>query len=124
MQKTMKQPALILLGLATLWPLVYLIIFLIKAAGLVVRVLDSPSFDPSVIPQEFASLIVMGVITTLLSIALMVIYILHVNKNESIDENARFMWTLLFILLGAVTMPVYYVLHAHPWAQDEPGETP
>ena len=119
----MKKPALILLGLATLWPLAYFAIFILEAVRIAMKALDGYSMDPDGLMEIFTPMIALAAFTTLLSIALMVIYIVHAKKNMALDDSGRMFWTLLFIFLGAFAMPVYYVLYAHPWAQNEPDPT-
>ena len=110
----MKKPLTILLGVATLWPLAYFVIFLLKAMSIMFQVMDGKQVDPALMKP----MIVLAVVTTIVSIALMVIYILHANRNRSVPESSRLLWTMLFIFVGAIAMPVYYVLHVHPWASD------
>lgn len=85
MSKTKK----IVLGMATLWPILYMFIF-----AIVFFLLAKNAINPQGI---FGYLIGMHFLTMLLIVILLVIYIRDIFKNNAIIETRKTLWTLIIL---------------------------
>jgi Sec-independent protein secretion pathway component TatC len=118
----MKQPAKILLGLLTLAPAAFFVLFVTTIVGIMSTMTSASSMRPESVIEQMRSLLLPGMITSLLGILLIVFYFVDVNKNEQLDKNGRLVWMILFIVAGVITMPAYFILYLHPWKQDAPKQ--
>ncbi len=117
----MKRPAQILLGLLTLLPPAFFVLLIIKMVRIFQSVTSGRAIDQDFVMAQMHSMMIPGLITTLVSFLVMAIYLIDVNKNEEVDKNSRMLWMILFIAAGFITMPVYYVLYIHPWKHARPA---
>lgn len=89
----MKRTSKLLLGVATIWPLIYLIISL---------------FLPTKDEDQSASIIALNVATFFLCLFLIIFYIINIFKNENVPQEKKLTWTLFLFLLGIVVFPLYW----------------
>lgn len=81
-----------MLGVVTLWPPAYIVLFLIAAAL-----------------EEFESaIVILHAFTALLLIVLLVIYVVHVFRNERLPDERKTLWATVILLGSAFAMPVYW----------------
>ena len=112
------------LGVATLWPPIYLAVFLIvmfaSMAGMIWLTATSDSTTGPEIenffthPATLTLAIVFGimhVLTAIDGLIVFVIYIYHILNNSRLSEAQRISWVLLLITTAALAMPVYFYLH-------------
>jgi len=118
----MRLAAKILLGLLTLLPLAFFAVLIVRMVGIMSEVMSAPSIDQDHILEQMQSMLLPGLVTTLVSLFLMAVYLIDANKNPEVSEGGRFVWMMLFIFAGFITMPVYYILYIHPWRPDQPIE--
>jgi hypothetical protein len=112
----MKTSTKVLLGFATLWPVLYVFVF-ISAIVLVVLFAghdagrSDPGGDSLWLPLGFVGLIAVHMFTILEMLALKVFYVIRVFKTEQLDQNMRIMWTLLLVFATIVAEPVFWYLY-------------
>ncbi len=113
----MKKPAKILLGIATLWPFLYIIIFFAFMFSQVLLI--SLRGEPSHIgpPTFFIVLFSLHFLTMLWIFALLIIYIINVFKNERVDKDKKALWAVVLFLGNMFAMPVYWYLYI--WREPE-----
>lgn len=117
----MKPPTKILLGLLTLLPPAFFVLLVFRMVGIMSEVMNGSTYDQNHMMQQMRSMLLPGLITTLVSLLLMVVYLIDANKNPEVSEGGRFVWMMLFIFAGFITMPVYYILYIHPWRTSQPA---
>ena len=113
----MKKPTKVLLGIATIWPFLYIFVFI--TAIVLFVVLAPPASGPSNpgdpvsmwVPFGFLGLIAVHMFTILEMLALKIFYIVRVFKTEQLDQNKRIMWTLLLVFVTILAEPVFWYLY-------------
>ena len=105
----MKKSTKILLGLATLWPLVYMVLFF-------VFILSTFFFLSTSTSQEFGSVSFMVVfllhlLTMLWITALTIFYIVNVFRNERVDKDKKVLWAVVLFMGNMIAMPIYWYLY-------------
>lgn len=109
----MNATAKIVLGLATIWPLVYIAIFI----GFVFSMVLSNSQEMSsaqashTMPPAFVSLLFVHIATILEGIALLVFYIVDVFRNPRVTSEQRLLWAIVIFVGGPIGMIVYWFLN-------------
>jgi len=92
----------IILGILSIWPLVYIVFFVIYA--FVISELTSSNVP-------FIILIVLHVLTILLIWAMIIFNIIHVLRTIKPPNELRIVWVILLLLGNMIANPVYWYLH-------------
>jgi hypothetical protein len=114
---TLKKSTKILLGIATVWPIVYMFLFFVTIFGLMFILPPGGSGPPlaapdsPLIPLGFIGLFAAHLFTMLLIMGLMAFYIVRVFKTDYLDQAMKIMWTVLICMLGMFAMPVFWYLY-------------
>ena len=104
MNRTVK----IALGLATVWPLVYMFVFFAFVLGMLFSIQQHAAPANGGMPPSFIGLFALHFLTMLWVIALTGFYIVHVVRNERIPKDQKVLWVLVVFLGGFIGMPVYW----------------
>ena len=106
----MKKSTKILLGLATLWPFLYMILFLVFILS---SILFLPPGDgkESGPPFFFAVLIAVHLLTMLWIIGLTVFYIVNIFRNDRVEKDKKVLWAVVIFLGNMIAMPIYWYLY-------------
>ena len=115
----MKKSRKVLLGIATIWPVLYICLFMgslflvfIFAGMRGDPPLPNPEAPGSMLfPLGFVSFFAVHMLTILGTLALTVFYIIRVFKTERLDQNMKIMWMLLLFFMGMVAQPVFWYLY-------------
>ncbi|MGH9971750.1 MAG: hypothetical protein ACREBG_28690 [Pyrinomonadaceae bacterium] len=113
----LKKSTKILLGIATVWPIVYMFLFVITIFGLMLFLPpDGGATQPTqpvspFVPISFIGLFAIHLFTMLVIMGLMAFYIVRVFKTEYLDQAMKIMWTVLICMLGMFAMPVFWYLY-------------
>ena len=105
-----------LLGAATFWPIIYVLLFTILVPG----VASTRN------PHDKVWLVILGamhVLSIVLSIGLLVYFLKRVWRAARFSTGARVLWTLLLIALNPVAMPIlFFVLRQREssWQANRP----
>jgi hypothetical protein len=106
----MKKPTKVLLGLASLWPLLYMIFFFVFIFFSIFFI--SSSGDPGSGPPFFFFLIFpLHLLTMVLIMALTVFYIVNVFRNERVDKDKKALWAIVLFMGNMIAMPIYWYLY-------------
>ena len=113
MSKTIK----LLLGLVTIWPFTYLILFFITILSFVFlsRGAETSSGPPPLIGIIFP----LHLLTMLVIMALTVFYIVNVFRNERVVKDQKVLWAVVLFLGSVMAMPIYWYLYI--WKDGLPG---
>ena len=114
----MKPSTKVLLGLASLWPFVYMIFFFIFVLSSFFFLSSSPGqeFGP---PVSFMVVFLLHLLTILWIMALTVFYIVNVFRNERVDKDKKVLWAVVLFMGNIIAMPIYWYLYI--W-KDQPAE--
>ncbi|MBN1303075.1 MAG: hypothetical protein JXA13_01470 [Anaerolineales bacterium] len=122
----LNKPVKVLIGLATLWfvlyPFLFLIVWLTMAAGLSLGPLlaDAAGMEvPLFSMVPFMAVFPLHLCTICIQFALLAFYLAHVIKNTEADETVRIILGIGNFYMPFLSMPVYY--YAFIW-RDTPPE--
>jgi hypothetical protein len=116
----MKKSTKIWLGIATIWPIAYIFLFV---GGILLTIAIGAALDPGphapvhdsqgsiLFPLGFIAFFLVHILTILGSLALTVFYIIRVFKTEQLDQNMKIMWMLLLFFMGMLAQPVFWYLY-------------
>lgn len=103
------------LGIATVWPLLYLFLFV---GGFMVMMLIAappgrppPAEPPTWIFGPVAGMMAMHCLTIAGTLALMVVYVISVVNNPKLDQTLRIVWILLVLFFSMLALPPYWFLY-------------
>lgn len=121
----MKRSTKILLGAASIWPIIYMFIFFIFVFGVMFMSGAAPA-DPGQFDPAFGvgiiAIFVLHFLTIMLSLGLTVFYVIHAIKNDSIKSDMKAVWVVLFFFGGVIAEPIYWYLHI--WKEPQTAGTP
>jgi len=102
----MSKSKKILLGIATIFPITYIIIFytIIILSIFTVAIIDMYSIFPY--------LFIAHIFTIIFTMALIVIYIIHILKNTMISyKSEKIILSILILFFNVIAMPIYYYIY-------------
>ncbi len=113
----MSKPVKVILGIATLWPFVYLLVFM---GFWLYMVLWGVSHQESTkeIPVVFIGVFILHFITMIWTWGLLAIYICNVFKNDRVATDKKALWAVVLFFGNMIAMPIYWYLYI--WREDEP----
>lgn len=106
MNKTTK----ILLGLATFWPFLYLILFFVFVFSSILF-MPGPGEEGSGPPLFFAVFVALHLLTMLWIMALTIFYIVNVFRNDRVEKDKKVLWAVVIFLGNMIAMPIYWYLY-------------
>lgn len=59
-----------------------------------------------------------------ITLAALILFIIHVIHNKSLPDNERIVWVLVFVFAGMIGFPIYWFMRAikyHPQAYNLPN---
>lgn len=126
----MKRSIKILLGVASIWPLIYALLFLAFVVFVIAytgafqpRPLDVPTDEP--LNPEFGAIFsgvfIVHMLTILVALGLKAFFIIHAVKNHALQQNIKIMWVVLLALTGIFAEPIYWYLNI--WKEAHPAGT-
>jgi hypothetical protein len=116
----MKKSRKVLLGIATIWPVIYMCLFVASIFSLILLSglndggppIGGPQAPGSMLfPLGFIGFFAVHMVTILGTLALTVFYIIRVIKTERLNQNMKIMWMLLLFFVGMVAQPVFWYLY-------------
>jgi hypothetical protein len=120
-----SKPNKILIGLATLWYVIYPIIFIggmflsmSVMPLLATRNNSSNPGGPFMMFPFFGMIFPLHFCTIFIGMGLMVIYLIHVIKNTKADETIRIILGIGCFFMPFIAMPIYYYLYI--WLENPP----
>jgi len=108
----MKKCSKIILGIATFWQSFYLICFFIYFSCSIIHGLTK--LGPSWLFDSILSLFIvvgLNLVSIFMGIILLIIYIVHLLKNDKIKNEKRLMYLVFIIILGIFAMPIYWYFY-------------
>jgi hypothetical protein len=115
-----RKPLAILIGLFTIWPVIYLLLFMIFFVVMAFTIFHhAPQHQPD--PGFFPYIVIPHVGTMLLMFALMVFYIVHVFKNAALKDDRRVLWAVVLFMGLPFSAPIYWWLFI--WCPARGGAT-
>jgi hypothetical protein len=102
----------IVIGIVTLVPFILIPYFLIQIVFFVMEMVAHQPHEPNpaTIFAGIASFLIPIIITGVISFGLLIFYIIHAINNKSINGTEQLIWILVFIFIGTIGFPIYWVL--------------
>lgn len=100
----MKKSSKILLAAATIWPLIYMLLFM----GLFMFAMFLRDGGPGTL---WAVIIPVHLLTILLIMGLTVFYIVNVFRNDRVNKDMKVLWAVVLFMGSMVAMPIYWYLY-------------
>ncbi|HEV2914207.1 MAG TPA: hypothetical protein VGX92_13080 [Pyrinomonadaceae bacterium] len=116
----MKKKNKILLGIATIWPLLYIPLFILFMFSFVLLADRGAPPGGGAFPVVILPIFLLHFLTILCTIALSVFYIVNVFRNKRVEKDKQVLWVILIFMFGMIAQPIYWYLYI--W-QDEPLAT-
>ncbi len=117
-----SKPKKILLGAVTLWPLAYMLIFMVTVLWMFTmmgtRIPSRPDAGP---PAWIPGLFIVHIGTMLLTLGLTIFYGIHAYRSNRVPESRRVIWVVLNILGSFIAQLFYWYLFI--WREPEPLAT-
>ncbi|NNM22118.1 MAG: hypothetical protein HKO54_01090 [Flavobacteriaceae bacterium] len=115
------------LGIFTFMPIVLVVAYLVLIFGSVfLNMPQTEGYEES--SFSFRAGIGLAIACILLavviSLALLIIYIIHVNNNPKLDSNQKLMWILIILLAQGIGHIVYYFVEIIPSGRKITDQTP
>lgn len=110
----MSKGGKLLVAGATLWPILYMFIFMGAAVSAII-------FGESEPAALCAIIIPLHLLTMLLILGLMTYYIVNVFRNDRIKPDMKALWAIVLFMGSVFAMPIYWYLFI--W-RDNPNTVP
>jgi hypothetical protein len=124
----MKKSTKILLGIATIWPIVYMVFFFTVIFSTIFSMRSDVTFEGSggAMPTLFVAIFPLHILTVFLVMGLTIFYIVNVFRNDRVDKDKQILWTILLFMGSIIAMPIYWYLYIwserkeQPYASNDP----
>jgi len=103
----------IVLGIFTFLPFVIFPIIFFQVFAFIINIVATSQHsdpEPADILLGISSFLVPIILVSLLSLALLIFYIVHVATNKKIENIEQLMWILLFVFFGIIAFPIYWIM--------------
>ena len=94
----MKKPNKIILGIATLWPILYMAIFFVFIFSQLFLFSQKGAPSPSGPPTMFFVIFGLHFLTMLWLFVLLIIYIINVFRNDWVENDKKALWAVVLFL--------------------------
>ena len=106
----MSKPLKVLLGVVTLWPLLYMGLFF---CFIFLTMLMAPRSAETAggFPAMFVVIFALHLLTMLVILGLTIFYMVNVFRNERVDKDKKVLWAIVIFMGNVVAMPIYWYLY-------------
>jgi len=119
----MKKTGKILLGIASLWPITYMVIFFSFFIFNFLRIMSgSTTGNHGNLPSWTILIFILHMVTMLWIFVLLVIYIIDVFKNDKVDKDKKALWAIVLFFGNMIAMPIYWYLYI--WREPKVAQQP
>ena len=66
--------------------------------------------NPALFFDHISGIIIIAIIMAGVSVAALVVFIVHVINNKSLPDNERIVWVLVFFFAGMIGFPIYWFM--------------
>lgn len=106
----MKKSNKVLLGAATIWPFIYIVLFMVFMLSTFFFTRGGAAeggFVPGVMVVVFA----LHFLTIVWIWALIAFYMVNVFRNDRVDKDKKVLWAVVLFMGNMIVMPVYWYLY-------------
>ena len=105
----MKKLKAIVLGIFTIFPILYIIFFISIFCRMFLNTVSNTNSEASI--DLFKIILPLHLGTMILLMILLVIYIVNVFKNNTVESDKKALWAIVLFFGNIISMIVYWVLH-------------
>jgi len=110
----MSRGKAITLAVFTIWPILYMILFM--GAMFTMMALSFSGTSPSSEPPIMMIILPLHFLTMLEIFVMIIIYIIHIFKTEKVPQDKKALWAVVIFLGNMIAMPIYWYLYI--WKQE------
>lgn len=100
----------IFVGFLSFLPILFIIIFMIGFILIIGKLVNAGEPEAEAFAANFIPFFILIALSSLLSFALLIYYIIHAVNNTNISSNERIVWILVFIFAGVIGFPIYWYM--------------
>jgi formate/nitrite transporter FocA (FNT family) len=120
-QIKMSKNKKIILGVLTLLPIVFLVLYFLSFIFLFLGIFNSAQNqtepDVNFFIGNFIFMFLLIFIAVIAALGTMIYYIIHITNNTTFDSNQRLMWILILVFAGLIGNAVYWYMYI--WKEQE-----
>lgn len=105
----------ILLGILTIWPILYILFFMFFVFSSMVFTISES--DPSIFMGGFAFVFLFHFITIVLALGLTVFYAINIFRNDRVESDKKPLWLIIIFVGNVIGMIIYFYLFI--WKDEE-----
>jgi hypothetical protein len=105
----MQKPGKLFLGVVTLWPLAYMILFFVFIFSTIL--FGGPGGSPGAFPPSFVIIFGLHLLTMLVIMGLTIFYMVDVFRNDRVDKDKKVLWAIVIFMGNLIAMPIYWYLY-------------
>lgn len=110
----LNQPKKIVLGILTVWPIIYMFLFMVFMFGMAfLNMFDGKGEREA--PILFLVLIGLHFFTCLYTMVLIGFYVYYLFKTERVPKDKKALWAVVIFLGNVFAMPIFWFLYI--WQQ-------
>jgi hypothetical protein len=109
----------IILAIATLWPIIYSIAFIVFVLSRFILA-SSYSYPQSELEAAIYLISVLHPLTIIIIVVLLVVYIRNLFKNNHVSRDKKALWAVVLFLGNIFAMPIYWYLYIWNQPNEEP----
>jgi hypothetical protein len=113
----MSKPAKILLGVATVAPIVFMILLVVVFFSAFSSFSSGRRVNMDAFSSLFGAIFTLQILLWLLTLGLTVFYIVNVFRNGRVEKDKKALWAVVIFLGNILAMPVYWYLYI--WREPE-----
>jgi len=115
----MSKSSKLVLGILSFLPFILMCIIITTVFNLIPLIMEWSKQDPDAhtVLTTLSPIIITGIITAFVSLALLVIFIIHLANNRKMETGEKLVWILVFLFVSMVGFPIYWWLRI--WNEDK-----
>jgi len=107
----MKKSGKIILGFITLWPIIYVILFITFICVIIFLPIVNELSESNDINIFTALIFILHGLTIFTMFGLIVFYFIHAMMNQKLEGLEKVTWIIVIVMVGVITMPIYWYVH-------------
>lgn len=108
---TMTKPKALILGCCTLWPILYIFLFMGTIFTQFMMMDFGGKHAAGEMPLLFKIIFPLHFLTMIWIFVLVAIYIIHIFKTEAVPQDKKALWAVVIFCGNMIAMPVYWYLY-------------
>ena len=115
-----KRPTVVLIGLLSLWPILYMCLFMVFFAY---TFTSMQSQNANHVPLMFKIIFPLHLLTMLLMFALITLYVVHAYRTDRVEADKRVLWVVILFFGNMIAFPIYWYLYMWKGRHEGAAET-